>query len=259
MAPSFAIVAPNVQVGFDSARFRGIIMSTLTAADEDMDETPPFTFPRWSNKATLAALACAAILPIYLAVVLVYGANPTTLNVGYAPEQPVPYSHALHAGKLGIDCRYCHSTVERAAMAALPPTDLCMNCHKGIFADSAKLAEIRHSYETGEPVRWLKIHDLPDYVYFNHSAHLNSGVGCVECHGPIHQMEVVQQEKSLSMAWCVECHRSPAAFLRPRDKITVMDWAAREGGGPSQRLALGERLQQEYRVEPNTDCVSCHR
>jgi menaquinone reductase, multiheme cytochrome c subunit len=224
-----------------------------------MDVKPLFTFPKWSNRATLALLAGMVIFPIYLGIILVYGANPTTLNVGYAPVQPVPYSHAMHAGKLGMDCRYCHATVERSSMAALPPTEWCMNCHKAIFANSAKLAEVRESYTTGEPIRWLKVHDLPDYVYFDHGAHLNAGVGCSECHGPIHQMEVVVQEQSLSMAWCLECHRGPAKYLRPRDKVTSMDWALLEGGDEQARLTLGEKLQQEYHVDTNTDCVSCHR
>ena len=186
-----------------------------------MDPKPLFTFPRWSNKAAVGVLLCVAIVPVYLGLLLAYGADPTTLYVGYQPVQPVPYSHALHVGKLGMDCRYCHTTVDKAGMAAIPPTQVCMNCHKAIFLNSPKLAEVRKSYVEGSPVLWIKVHDLADYVYFNHSAHVTSGVGCIECHGPVQQMEVVRTVKPMNMAWCLECHRQPeavAAAARPSDQ-----------------------------------------
>jgi hypothetical protein len=222
-----------------------------------MDSQPLWTFPKWSNKAVVGVLLGAATVPIYVGILLAYGANPTTLNVGYAPVQPVPYSHALHAGKLGLDCRYCHTTVERSGMAALPPTEVCMNCHKAIFPNSAKLSPVRKSYVEGTPVPWVKVHDLPDYVYFNHSAHVTAGVGCAECHGPVHQMEVVRTVKPLNMAWCLECHRDPTPNLRPRDQVTNMDWS--EAGGEKARVSLGKQLKHQYHISPNTDCVTCHR
>ena len=234
-----------------------------------MDPEPLLTFPKWSNKAALGVLAGLAILPLYVGILLAYGANPTTLNVGYAPVQPVPYSHALHVGKLGLDCRYCHTTVETAAMAAIPHTEVCMNCHKGIFANSPKLAKIRQSYAEGSPVPWIKVHDLPDYVYFDHSAHLTAGVGCIECHGPIQQMETVRLVKPLNMAWCLACHRNPAPYLRPRDQLTNMDWVrppadvrGQTGGGVATAADVElspSQLMQNYRVHPSTDCVTCHR
>src|SRR5450432_1998371 len=135
-----------------------------------------FRFPKWVNKLTLGLLMAAACAPVYLTVLLCYGANPTTLNVGYSPTQPVPYSHALHAGKLGIDCRYCHTTVEKANFAAIPPTETCMNCHTNIRTQSTALAPVRESWATGKPVEWTKIHDLPQYVYFSHEAHVTHGV-----------------------------------------------------------------------------------
>ena len=185
--------------------------------------------------------------------------NPTTLAVGYQPVQPVPYSHALHAGKLGLDCRYCHTTVENGAFAALPPTETCMNCHRGIYPDSPKLAEIRKSYAEGTPVRWVKVHDLPDYAYFNHSAHVNAGVGCVVCHGPVNQMDVVRQVQPLNMAWCVECHRNPQPYLRPKQEVTNLDWVPPGGDTVANRVQLGRELQKKHHIYPSTDCVTCHR
>lgn len=222
-----------------------------------MELKPLYTFPKWSNRAAIAVLAGVVLFPAYLGFLLVYGANPTSLHVGYQPVQPVPYSHALHAGKLGIDCRYCHTTVEKSAMAAVPPTQVCMNCHKAIFTTSPKLGEVFKSYVDGGPVPWRKVHDLPDYVYFNHSAHVNVGVGCAECHGPVNQMDVVRTVQPLNMGWCLECHRDPEPFLRPRDQVTNMDWTP--PADPASRTALGRDLRQKYRVNTSTDCVTCHR
>jgi menaquinone reductase, multiheme cytochrome c subunit len=222
-----------------------------------MDSKSLFTFPRWSNAATVGILLGLATLPVYLGLLLAYGADPTTLTVGYAPVQPVPYSHAVHVGRLGLDCRYCHTTVENAAMAALPPTDVCMNCHKAILPRSAQLGEVQKSYVEGSPIAWIKVHDLADYVYFDHSAHVSVGVGCIECHGPVQQMETVQTVQPLNMAWCVKCHLDPASSLRPRDQVTNMDWTP-----PSDRqarTALGKKLMEDYHVHPSTDCIACHR
>src|SRR5689334_6296483 len=166
-----------------------------------------FVFPRWANKTVPLFGVLGLSAPVYLTFLIWYGASPKTTDVGYAPVQPVPYSHALHAGQLGLDCRYCHNTVEQAAHAAIPATSTCMNCHKSVHTKSEKLAPVRESYETGSAVEWIKVHDLPDYVYFNHSAHVTRGVGCVTCHGRIDQMEVVYQHEPLSMSWCLTCHR----------------------------------------------------
>jgi hypothetical protein len=168
----------------------------------------------------------------------------------------VPYSHALHAGELGIDCRYCHNTVEKAAHAAIPPTQTCMNCHAKIRTESPKLEPVRSSYASGMPVEWVRVHDLPDYVYFNHSAHVTRGVGCVECHDRVDTMEVVYQARPLSMGWCLDCHRNPETRLRPKEFVTVMDWEPAEG---ETRAALGARLRQEYGLNPSEDCSTCHR
>ena len=195
-----------------------------------------------------------AIVPVYLIFLLYYGGNPRTLAVGYQPEQPVPYSHALHAGELGIDCRYCHNTVEAAAFAAVPPTATCMNCHATIATDSDKLVLVRQSAAGGEPIHWQKVHDLPDFVYFNHSAHVARGVGCVSCHGRVDKMERVYQAEKLSMGWCLDCHRQPEKHLRPQQFITDMTWTPAE-----DQEVLGGRLRKEYNINPSTDCSTCHR
>jgi hypothetical protein len=213
-----------------------------------------FVFPRWANKTRVLAGVILGAAPIYLTFLVWYGASPRTTDVGYMPKQPVPYSHALHAGKLGIDCRYCHSTVEQASHAAIPPTATCMNCHERVWTNSEKLSPVRASLASGKPVEWLKVHDLPDYVYFNHSAHVTRGVGCVSCHGRIDEMEEVYQKEPLSMSWCLDCHRQPEANLRPPEEVTNMDWKP-----PSDAVAYGKTLREKNHLNPPTDCSTCHR
>jgi hypothetical protein len=191
---------------------------------------------------------------IYASVLVYLGFSPKATDVGYMPTQPVPYSHALHVGQLGMDCRYCHTSVEVAAHANVPPTQTCMNCHANVRANSEKLIPVRESYATGMPVPWIKIHDLPDYVYFNHSAHVSRGIGCVSCHGRIDTMEVVYQAKPLSMGWCLECHRNPERHLRPLEYVTQLDWVPEE-----DQLVLGARLREENHINPQTTCNTCHR
>ncbi|HSC89532.1 MAG TPA: cytochrome c3 family protein, partial [Polyangiaceae bacterium] len=164
-----------------------------------------FVFPRWANKTRQIAGLALSGAPLYLVAFVWYGGSPKTTDVGYQPEQPVPYSHELHAGQMGLDCRYCHTTVDQTGLAAIPPTSTCMNCHKLVHPNSPKLTPIRESSATGEPVQWVKVHDLPDYVYFNHSAHVTRGVSCVSCHGRIDTMERVTQVERLSMGWCLDC------------------------------------------------------
>ncbi len=222
----------------------------MRRAKEDRD----FLFPKWTNSVRPLIGAAFVLIPVYLVALVWYGASPRTTDVGYAPKQPVPYSHALHAGELGIDCRYCHNTVEVAARAALPPTQTCMNCHKLIRAQSAKLIPVRESYATGMPIRWIRVHDLPDFVYFNHSAHVRRGIGCVSCHGRVDKMEVVSQVKPLSMGWCLDCHRNPEQYLRPVEAVTKMDYVPGE-----DQLTIGRKLRKAYNINPSTDCSTCHR
>ncbi len=214
-----------------------------------------FIFPSWTNnlKELLGVLAVGGGL--YATVLVWVGFSPSATDVGYAPLQPIPYSHALHAGQLGIDCRYCHNTVESTQHAAVPPTATCMNCHDKVLLDSDKLKLLRDSHAASLPVKWNRVHDLADFAYFNHSRHVNSGVSCVECHGRIDQMEVVRQEQPLSMGWCLECHRDPAPHIRPREEVTNLAWTPEKGDA----RAVGEKLIQEYGLKPSTDCSTCHR
>lgn len=216
-----------------------------------------FLFPRWTTTVRPALGILGVGVPLYVILLAAYGASPRTTDVGYAPVQPVPYSHEMHVGKLGMDCRYCHNTVEEAAHAAVPPTQTCMNCHANILPESEKLLPVRESYATGMPVSWVRVHDLPNYVYFNHSAHVRRGVGCVSCHGRVDKMEVVYQAEPLSMGWCLDCHRSPEKHLRPLEFVTRMDWVPNE-----DPETLGKRLKLEYNIrsaQQLTDCSLCHR
>ena len=213
-----------------------------------------FTFPKWTwvLRPGIALAAVGGL--VYVSIVVYLGFSPIATDVGYSPEQPVPYSHALHVGQLGMDCRYCHTGVEVAAIAAIPPTQTCMNCHSKVRANSEKLIPIRESYATGMPVPWIRVHDLPDFVYFDHSAHIRRGVGCVSCHGRIDTMEVVFQAEALSMGWCLKCHRSPEQHLRPVEFVTQLDWVPEE-----DQLAMGSRLRETNNINPPTDCNTCHR
>ena len=223
-----------------------------------------------------------------------YYGSPEYTDVGYQPEQPIDYSHKFHVGTLGLDCRYCHSFVETSYEANVPATEKCMNCHQNIQKDSEELKKLKESWESDSPIEWVKVHMLPDYAYFNHSVHLNVGqslidcnetqdicmgdenwndemgngkwdegelyeglevgVGCVECHGRIDQMEVVKQSEPLSMSWCLDCHRDPEPYLRPISEITNMDWV------PSDSWKESDQYMKIHKtVEPSQDCSACHR
>ncbi len=217
---------------------------------------PRFVFPPWTNK--LPPVSLVAVLGGLVSVIagIWFYFSPRHTDVGYSPTQPIAYSHKLHAGDMGIDCRYCHVNVERSWVASVPPTQVCMNCHAQVKATSPQLVALRESWLKGTPVQWVRIHKTPDYVYFPHNRHVTSGVGCVECHGRIDQMIKVKQVQPLSMGWCLECHRDPAAHLRPLDKITTMDWEPPNG---ESRQSFGEKIVQEKKIAPPTDCSRCHR
>ena len=175
-------------------------------------------------------------------------------GVGVAPEQPVPFSHKHHVAGVGIDCRYCHTSVESQAFAGIPATETCMSCHSQIWADSPMLEPVRASFRTNQSIVWNKVHSLADYVYFNHSIHVNKGVGCSTCHGRVDLMPAVYKEQTLRMAWCLDCHRQPEKYVRPKDQVFNMEWKA-----PANQAELGARLVREYRIEKLTDCWTCHR
>lgn len=214
----------------------------------------PAIFPRWTNNIPIAIGVLAPLVGAGLVFAVAYWFSPRYTDVGYRPEQPVPYSHKLHAGDMGIDCRYCHDTVERSAHASIPPTATCMNCHEQVKTESLRLRKVRESYATGDPIEWVRVHQLPDYAYFNHSAHLAAGVGCASCHGRVDKMVVVEMQEPLSMGWCLECHRNPEPNLRPLDQVTNMNWdPAAEDYDPKRDPA---RTRQ---VNPPLHCSGCHR
>ena len=186
--------------------------------------------------------------------VLAYLLHPKQLDTGYTPVQPVPYSHKLHAGNLGMDCLYCHYTVDKSGFAAVPASETCMNCHHQVKEKSPKLQLIRDSFASGQPVPWVKVHRLPDYVYFNHQAHVTSGVSCVSCHGRVDQMIEVKQVQPLSMAWCLDCHRNPDPNIRPVEFVTKLDW--KPEGDPAE---LGRQIRLAKHLDPPQNCSGCHR
>ncbi|MHC5003638.1 MAG: cytochrome c3 family protein [Planctomycetota bacterium] len=216
-----------------------------------------YVFPRWSNLLLPTTLLVGAVAPLYVVMVVAYGFSPKTTDVGYRPVQPIPFSHKLHAGDLGMDCRYCHNTVEHGAMAAIPPTTTCMNCHTQVVKDSPVLEPLRQSYASGEPIEWVRVHDLPDYSYFDHSAHVRRGVSCVSCHGRIDRMEVVQQQETLSMGWCLSCHRNPEPHLRDPDEVTNLGWTF--DGTRQEEAAYREHWREFNNLNPGQDCSICHR
>jgi len=185
---------------------------------------------------------------------LEFNRSPYMTQAGVARIQPVQFSHQHHVGGMGLDCRYCHTSVEQAAVAGIPPTQTCMNCHSQIWSQSPELEPVRESFRSGKSLEWVRVHDLPEFAYFNHSAHVNKGMGCSTCHGRVDRMPLVWQEKSLQMEWCLECHRAPEKFVRPQHEVFN---AAYEP--PSDQLEMGRKLVQEYGLKPRTSCSTCHR
>jgi len=187
---------------------------------------------------------------------LLYALNdsPYFNRAGVPREQPVPFSHKHHVQDDGIDCRYCHTSVEKSAFAGMPSTHVCMTCHSEIWAESPMLEPVRASYRDNTPIQWTRVHDLPDFVYFDHSIHIRKGVACIMCHGRVDLMPLVWIEKPLEMNWCLSCHRSPELFVRPRERAFDMEWTP-----PEDQLTMGRRLVKEYKIQKLTDCYTCHR
>ena len=204
------------------------------------------------NGALLAAAGGLVFLLILVWVVPVIGYNT---QEKYTPPQPVPFSHRHHVSGLGLDCRYCHTTVEISQNAGIPPTETCMTCHSQIWTNASILAPVRQSLAEGKPLRWTRVYTLPDYVYFDHSIHIAKGVGCTECHGPIGDMALTWKATSLYMSWCLDCHRNPAPHLRPHDQVFNPHWQR------SSETPSGDKLMAAYQIHPETltDCGVCHR
>ncbi len=186
---------------------------------------------------------------------LTYYFTPKYTRVGYQPIQPVAFSHTIHAGQLGLDCRYCHNGVEKSWYSNVPSANTCMNCHNQVLKDDPKLALVRESAQSGKPIPWVQIHKTPDYVYFNHSVHVNRGVSCVHCHGPVNKMDEVRHAKSLSMTFCLDCHRNPAPNLRPPDQVYNLDWVPPQNFAKTQ----GAKFVHDWKVNASQNCSACHR
>jgi len=180
--------------------------------------------------------------------------SPWTTDVRVAREQPIQFSHERHVGGNGIDCRYCHTAVEDSPFAGIPPTKTCMNCHSEVFADSPFLKPVRDSFETGRAIAWTRVHDLPDFVHFDHSIHVNKGVGCTTCHGQVDRMPLMWQAQSLQMEWCLDCHRHPEQYVRPRTEVFSVSYER-----PSDQETVGRKLVEEYHIQKLTSCSTCHQ
>jgi hypothetical protein len=180
--------------------------------------------------------------------------SPWQTAVGVPVQQPIPFSHKHHVTEDGIDCRYCHTTVETSSFAGIPPTQTCMNCHSQIFAQSPVLQPVRDSFQNNQPIQWNRVHQLPDFVYFDHSIHVQKGIGCSTCHGQVDQMQSTAKAESLQMSWCIDCHMDPARYVRPRDQVFNMSWQP-----PPNQAEVGRQLVQQYHIESKTSCSTCHR
>ncbi len=215
-------------------------------------------FPRNANRLAWLSVFAGLLLVAELVLILaVYFRSNYFRQINVAIEQPVAFSHQLHNGVLGIDCRYCHVSVNQSYFANIPATETCMTCHSQIKTFSPKIAPVIQSYATGQPILWNKVHRVPDFVYFNHSIHVNKGVGCSTCHGQVNEMPVVWQQQAMFMGWCLNCHRNPEQYVRPRDEVYNMEYVA-----PANQAALGRQLVAEYGIMPAdqlTNCWVCHR
>ena len=205
----------------------------------------------WSKGSIFAVLGLVAAIGAALPVIQ-RSDFVTTANT--FREQPVQFSHQHHVGGIGIDCRYCHTSVEVSSSAGIPPTKTCINCHSQIWSTSPYLEPVRSSFRDDKPLKWLRVHDLPDFVYFNHSIHVKKGMGCETCHGRVDKMPLMRQQNTLQMEWCLNCHRNPEQFVRPRSEVFTMGYVP----AVDQR-ELGPQLVAEYKIQSLTNCSVCHR
>jgi hypothetical protein len=214
-------------------------------------------FKRRANAIAHAAIAGGALIILGACGVLyALGRSDYWTRTEEPPAQPVPFSHEHHVAALGIDCRYCHTSVEKSSFAGMPPTETCMTCHSQVWKDAPVLQPVRNSMQNGQSLRWTRVYDLPDYVYFDHSIHVNKGIGCASCHGRVDQMPMTWQAQPLYMRWCLDCHRQPEKHLRPLDEVFNVAYAS-----PKNQILLGTKLAEQNHVnhEGLTDCYTCHR
>jgi len=218
-------------------------------------------FPKWTNWLPLWIVIVIAVAGGVVTAGVTFYLTPKYTRAGYQPVQPVPFSHKIHAGQLGLDCRYCHNGVEKSWYSNLPGASTCMNCHNQVLKDDPRLAIVRESASNNVPIPWVQVHITPDYVYFNHSVHVDRGISCVECHGRVDQMDEVRHEKPFSMSFCLDCHRTPSEHIRPTDKVTDLGWTWSTNGVEAARLQTieGKKLVEHMRVESLQSCSACHR
>jgi len=221
----------------------------------------PYIFPRWTNRLPLIVITVLLLGGGGVTAGMWYYFSPKYTRVGYQPIQPVGFPHSVHVNQLGLDCRYCHNAVEKSWYSNVPASATCFNCHNQVLKDDSRLALVRESVATGKPIAWVQIHKLPDYVYFNHSVHVNRGVSCVHCHDRIDTMEEVYHAKTLSMTFCLDCHRQPAAKLRPLDKITDLGWNWDDDPkvAAARQSVKGNEFVEHWKVQSLQSCSACHR
>lgn len=212
-------------------------------------------FQRSANTLSkLSLFGALAVVGSLLLLVMVLGRTSYVTRQHEIIEQPIQFSHLHHVKDDGIDCRYCHTSVETSAFAGIPPTKTCMNCHSQLFTTAPILEPVRASFRNNTPLHWTRVHDLPDFVYFNHSIHVKKGVGCETCHGRVDEMPLMQQQNSLQMEWCLNCHRNPENYVRPRSEVTTMGYRP-----PVPQSVIGPQLVKEYAINSLTSCSTCHR
>lgn len=212
-------------------------------------------FPRYTN--TLSRFTAVATVGLVVLGLSLWGRvqrSPYTSDVRVAKTQPVPFSHEHHVSGIGLDCRYCHTEVESTSFAGIPPTSTCMNCHRQIWSAAPMLEPVRESSRSGKSLEWVRVHDLPDFAYFNHSIHVARGVGCKSCHGAVDKMPLTWQTEPLTMGWCLDCHRDPAPHLRPKSEVFNMAWVP-----PADQRARGQELMAMHQIQPPQSCSGCHR
>ncbi len=210
----------------------------------------PSIFPKWANQLGPKLIIGGGLIGTLVTAGVWYYMTPEYSRVGYQPIQPVPFSHKVHVGQVGMDCRYCHNAVEKSWFSNIPAASTCMNCHSLILKDDPRLQVVRDSFQSGNPIPWVQIHRVPDYVYFNHSVHVNRGISCVSCHGQINEMDEVYHAKSLTMSFCLDCHRKPEDNIRPLQFVTQLDWKGQVDG---------KQLVHDWKVQPGESCSVCHR